>query len=513
MAREYQPAEGFDDGSAEPGVWRYVQASRVRVIVDGKDYFELMQQAMLKARQRILLIGWDVDTRIHLTQGRRWWQKGRRRQYPARLGSFILWLARHRKGLEIRILKWSFGAVKFLARGSMLLDLIRWFPHKRIDFKFDTSHPIGCSHHQKIVVVDDKLAVCGGIDMTGRRWDTREHLPQDNRRRGPGGFLYGPWHDMTMMMEGEVASALDALGRDRWIRAGGTDLSPARVGEGSAWPDDLEPQFENVELGISRTRAEYDWQPAVNEIEQLFLLQIARARHFIYAENQYFASRKIAEAISRKLTEDDPPEVVIINPRTADGWIEEQAMDTARTQLVRAINELDTKNRFHIYAPYAGDTPIYVHAKLLIVDDQILRIGSANFNNRSLGLDSECDCFIDCSRPANGHCGEAIRALRYSLLAEHCGLDEGEVGPLLEQTGSMAAMIASVPKGKPRELRPLELRELTEIERELAQRQMLDPEKPSELFEITPAKRGLFRPGSLLARGRQRWERRRRRKI
>src|SRR5688500_18067668 len=97
-----------------------------------------MQQAMLKARQRILLIGWDVDTRIHLTHGRRWWQKGWNRGLPSRLGSFIPWLTRNCPTLEIRILKWSVGALKFLGRGSMMLDLLRWAPHKRIDFKFDT---------------------------------------------------------------------------------------------------------------------------------------------------------------------------------------------------------------------------------------------------------------------------------------------------------------------------------------------------------------------------------------
>ncbi len=61
----------------------------------------------------------------------------------------------------------------------MLLDLARWWPHRRIDFKFDTNHPLGCSHHQKIVVIDDRVAVCGGIDMTSERWDTRDHREEE----------------------------------------------------------------------------------------------------------------------------------------------------------------------------------------------------------------------------------------------------------------------------------------------------------------------------------------------
>src|SRR5690606_10909854 len=467
------PSDTAFDRSVEPGVWRFAMARRAHVIVDAEAYFDLMQQAMLKARQRILLIGWDFDTRIHLTHGRRWWQKAWNRKYPSRLGDFIPWLSRHRPGLEIRILKWGIGALELLTRGSMMLDLLRWLPRKRIDLEFDNVHPVGCSHHQKIVVIDDSLAVCGGIDMTDRRWDTRDHLENDPRRKRPGGARYGPWHDMTMMLEGPAAEALDELARDRWRRAGHGPLDPPAPSEVSAWPDALEAEFENVEVGIARTRAEYDGDPGVQEIEELFRRQIGRARKFIYAESQYFASRTVAEAICERLASPEPPEIVIINPETADGWVESTVMDPARARLVQAIQKTDRHGRFHIFTPYSGEAPIYVHAKLLIVDDEIVRIGSANFNNRSMGLDSECDVFIDCARPANGHCGEAIRAWRHSLLAEHCGLEDGEVEDLLDRAGSMAAMIDALDK-RHRHLRPFEVPELTDLEAEMADRQMFD---------------------------------------
>ena len=499
------------DSSVEPGVWRYAKASRVRVIVDAADYFDLMQRAMLQARRRVLMIGWDFDTRIHLTRGRRWWQKGWRHRYPSRLGSFIPWLVRHREGLEVRILKWSFGIVRSGLRGTMLVDLLRWWPHRRIDFKFDTAHPVGCSHHQKIVVLDRRLAVCGGIDMTDRRWDTSEHREHDPRRTRPGGSLHGPWHDLTMMMEGDVAGTLEELGRDRWIRAGGKPLEPAAAGEPSAWPEGLEPHFTDVEVGIARTRAAYKDEGGVDEIAQLFVAHVKRARRFIYAENQYFASRVVAEAISARLVEDNPPEIVIVHPATADGWVEAQAMDPARARLARALKELDKHDRFHLYTPHAGETPIYVHAKLMIVDDEVLRIGSANFNNRSLGLDSECDVFIDCARPANGHCSEAIRGLRHALLAEHCDLAPEEVGPLVEEAGSMAAMIAGLGRDRLHTLRPFHPGPPTDIEVALADREVLDPEEPAEMFVFNPPKRGLFRRGSLLTRAMRRMDSRRRR--
>jgi hypothetical protein len=95
---------GIDD-SVEPGVWRFVRARRARVIVDAADYFAIMQAAMLAARFRIFLIGWDFDTRIHLAEGRFWWQRAWKKKYPARLGSFIAWMIRHRPTLEVRILK------------------------------------------------------------------------------------------------------------------------------------------------------------------------------------------------------------------------------------------------------------------------------------------------------------------------------------------------------------------------------------------------------------------------
>lgn len=509
MDRIEKHVEGFGDTSIEPGVWRYAKACRVRIVIDGEDYFDLIQQAMLKARQRILLIGWDFDTRIHLTRGRRWWQKGWRREYPSRLGGFIVWLNNNRPDLEIRILKWSYGFLKFFGRGSMLLDLARWWTHRRIDFKFDTAHPVGCSHHQKLVIIDDDFAVCGGIDMTTGRWDTREHLPKETSRKSPDGHFYGPWHDMTMMMEGDVARELERLGRARWLRAGGKNLSATTHDPGSAWPDDLEPHFENVEIGIARTRAAYADDPKVDEVETLFLRQIRAVKRFAYIENQYFTSRTICEAIAERLAEDEPPEFIVVMPRTAEGWAEAQVMDPARAELVAALEELDASDRFHLYVPYTDDTSIYVHAKLMIVDDRVLRIGSANMNNRSMGLDSECDVFIDCDRPGNARAEEQIRSIRFSLLAEHLGLAEDEIPELLDKHGSMAATIDAIGDRNRRHLRPFHPETHEDWTTDLALRQTLDPEEPDELFDFKPARRGLFRTGSLLAKARDKLKRKR----
>ena len=484
--------------AVDPSVWRFARASRAHVVVDAAAYFALMREAMLRARQQILLIGWDFDTRIHLGAGRRWWNKPSRRTHPARLGAFIVWLCTRTDDLRISALKWNFGALKFIFRGSMVLDLIRWLRHPQIKLRLDSAHPLGCSHHQKVVVIDDKFAVCGGIDMTSCRWDTREHRDADPRRLGPNRKPYGPWHDLTMMVEGEAALALGELARERWVQSGGKPLSPCRPQAHSPWPGKLDAEFRDVEIGIARTRSAWRSISEVREVEALFVEHIRRARHFIYAESQYFASRAIAEAIAEKVAEPDPPEIVLINPLTAEGWLEVVAMDGARVRLCHAIGERDKLKRFRIYVPYtSGGTPIYVHAKVMIVDDLILRVGSANMNNRSCGLDSECDLFIDAERPGNAHAADPIRQLRLSLIAEHCGLAQEQAEAELARHGSMIAMIDAQDPATAR-LKPFALRELTDAEKAVADSALFDPERPDEMFEPISRRRGLFGRGGLL---------------
>ncbi len=495
-----EPVSDPDSGET-PSVWRFVRASRAHVVVDAADYFAAMQEAMRRARQRIMLIGWDFDTRIHLGVGRRWWNRPSKLTMPARLGAYIVWLCKRTPDLEVRLLKWNIGALKFIFRGSMALDLLRWLFHPQIDFKFDAAHPLGCSHHQKIVVIDDRFAVCGGIDMTSDRWDTPEHREADPRRRLPyGKRLYGPWHDLTMLVEGEAAAALGELGRSRWVVAGGKPIEPCWPQRASPWPGELKAEFEDVEVGISRTRAEWSGVPELREIENLFVEHIGRARHFIYAESQYFAARAVAEAVAKKLAEPDPPEIVLINPLSAEGWLEQAAMDGARVRLCHAVAEHDHKQRFRIFVPRnAAGTPIYVHAKMMIVDDEVVRIGSANMNNRSLGLDSECDLFIDAARPGNGHARAAITRLRHRLLAEHCGMQVDTVAQVLKSDPSMLALIRNAPRTGKR-LDALDLPPLTEAEKAVADNALLDPERPEQLFEPFSKRRGLFRRGGWLRR-------------
>src|SRR3546814_11990088 len=118
-----------------------------------------------------------------------------------------------------------------------------------------------------------------------------------------------PWNDSTMILAGPVGNALADLGNERWQRATKKPLRDL-TGKGENWPGDLEPDFEGVDVAISRTRAEYDGCEEIREIEQLYLDLIAEAKRFIYFESQNFHSVKLASAILEPPSEDDPTALV-----------------------------------------------------------------------------------------------------------------------------------------------------------------------------------------------------------
>ncbi len=457
--------------------WRIEQADRATVVIDAARYYHFIREAMEAARYRIMLIGWDFDVRISLEPDGRGGGES--------LGAFLLRLAREQPLRDIAILKWSFGALKQWMRPSAAVMLLRWAATRAIRYRFDSAHPAGCSHHQKIVVIDDCFAVCGGIDMSTARWDTSEHADDEPRRRLPHGRAYTPWHDATMLLDGAAAGALAELGRDRWHRATGKSLVPVPPCE-CHWPSDIAPTFQGAAIAIARTRAHYREAEEIREVEALYLDMIAAARRFIYCENQYLTSGKIAAAIATRMAEDDPPEIVIVMPRTADGWLEQRAMDAARVRLAREVAKVDRHNRFRIYVPVtAGGTDIYVHAKVGIVDDRLLRVGSANMNNRSMGLDSECDVIIDTALPANRDFGPVITDLRATLIAEHVGADKAEVAAAIVATGSLIAAIDrfNPAPGAGRRLDLLDLEPPGELDQLIADNELLDPEHAEGFLE------------------------------
>lgn len=471
-------APGGDETLLEPGrtCWAVERANRLAVIVDAAEYFHAAKAAILKARHHVLLIGWDFDARVALEP------EEKTLPGPNRIGRFLNWVARERPDLQVRILKWDLGFLRTLGRGETPFFLLNWLVGRKIRLKLDGAHPLGAAHHMKLMVIDDALAFCGGIDMTVGRWDTRAHSEDCAARRSPRGAPLGPWHDATTCVDGPLARRLAELARERWHRATGEQLTAPPL-DNDPWPEDLVPAFRNVSAGIARTIGAYKDYPQVSEVEALTLRAIAATRRTLYIESQYFASRRIAEAIAARLQEPEGPEIVIINPDSADGWLEAKAMDSARSRLLRLVQRADRHSRFRIFHPAnEAGSPIYVHAKILCVDDRLLKIGSANLNNRSLGYDTECDLAIDAAVSADPAGTRAIIARqRDDLVAEHLGQSAEAVAAALEAAGgSLIAAIEALNTG-PKRLVPLEPRPLTPDEEVIAESDLVDPERPSSL--------------------------------
>ncbi|WMS44464.1 phospholipase D-like domain-containing protein [Acuticoccus sp. MNP-M23] len=409
--------------------WRIEHADRMRVIVDGADFFRAAKAAMLQAQHTIMLIGWDFDTRIKLEP------EGATLAGPNTLGEFLAWLPEQADGLQIYMLKWDFGAVQSVGRGMLPVFITDILTTDALHFRLDAEHPLGAAHHSKIVVIDDSVAFCGGIDMTEERWDTSEHRDQNPHRVTVGGEPSKPWHDATTIVDGGVAEALGDLARERWRRATGETLTPP-PSHHSIWPDDLVPTLRDIPIGIARTFPDFDGYGEVREIEAFYLEVIAAAQDILYIETQYLASRCMVEAIKSRLAEEDGPEIIVILPRKSEGWLRRKAMDGARYHLLHELWEADRYGHFGAFYPVtAAGVAIYVHAKVLIADGRALRVGSSNLNNRSMGFDTECDLIVDAAvAPDKADAvREAALSVRRTLVCEHLGIVDAQLDAALEE--------------------------------------------------------------------------------
>lgn len=455
--------------------WRIAHAKQVTVISNGAAYFLALKQTILSARHSVLMIGWDFHTGIDLERGEITIDG-----VPNQLGAFLTAAVRRNKNLQINVLRWDLAFMKMPMRGTTPLVLLNWLTSRRIHFRLDGNHPPGGCHHQKIVVIDDQLAFCGGIDTTVGRWDTKHHHDDDPRRDEPDGKRYGPWHDVTTAVSGDAARALGDLARLRWQAATGHQLEPAPpTREEIPWPRNLEPHMRDVMIGIARTWPKTDQMPETREIEALYIAAIGSAQRSIYLESQYFASPKIACAIAARLAEANGPEVIIINPIRADGWLEEEVMGSARALLLQDLQRIDHQHRLRFATPVtAQGADIYVHAKVLIIDDCLLRVGSSNVNNRSMGVDTECDLIIEAASDENDRPDQrvAIRHVRDMLIAELLGVVQSDWQQAVDACdGSLIAALDRFTQQPGRRLVPFEPIKINDLEANLAISGALDP--------------------------------------
>ncbi|MGE5094784.1 MAG: VTT domain-containing protein [Betaproteobacteria bacterium] len=410
-------------------------APRATVFIDGEAYFDAFARAAELAEESIIILAWDFHSRTVL----RYDEHGN----PAlMLGDFLNDLVRRKPRLHIRILDWDYPMLFGTDREFPPIYGLEWKPHRHIDFRFDDTHPLAGSHHQKIVTIDDRLAFVGGLDLTNGRWDTPMHAPGDPRRTFAG-EPYPPFHDMMMALDGEAAAALAKIARERWHAATGENIGAAG-GQGDRWPDEFPVHFRDVPVGVSCTAPPVDGKPAVTDVERLYLDMIAAARRYIYIENQYFTSEKIADALAARIAEPDGPEIVLVTRLLSHGWLEEKTMTLLRTKLVRGLRAADRHGHFHVYFPHVEGleegTCLDLHSKAMIVDDEWLRVGSSNLSRRSMAMDTECDVTVEAR--GDDAARRTIREIRDRLIAEHSGEEPAAMAARIEAEGGMANAIA-----------------------------------------------------------------------
>ncbi|KAA9130554.1 hypothetical protein F3N42_12770 [Marinihelvus fidelis] len=461
-----EPSSPFRPGD---NAWRIEIASRAAVIVESAHYFRALRESLAHAREQVLIVGWDFDRRERL---------GRGDDDPS-LQDALCRQVEDNADLDAWLLSWNYNPV-YAREREWFQDLkLRFGTDERLHVHFDGAHPPGGSQHQKLVVIDDRVAFCGGIDLSRWRWDDASHAPDDPRRTDPDGKPYPPFHDAMMVVEGDAAAALGELARARWQRCGASPCpgQPARNDHAtSPWPDSVEPAWEATPVAIARTLPAWEEHEPVREVEQLWLDTIASAQDYIYIENQYFSSARLASALAERLAGEQGPDVVLVLPHHTGGWLEQVTMDELRRHRLEQLYAADHADRLRVRYPHQpglGDGEcISVHAKIAVIDDRLVRIGSANASNRSMGLDSECDLAIDA--PDSTAAADTLDR----LLSEHLDTSPNVVRDHLREHGRLSRVIDELASEQGRSLRPLE-REASGAPLDLNDDgDLLDPEEP-----------------------------------
>jgi phosphatidylserine/phosphatidylglycerophosphate/cardiolipin synthase-like enzyme len=363
--------------------------NELEVLIDGAQALPQIAQAIAGARTSVHLTGWHVAPAFALVRGER----------PVVLGELLAETAA--RGVDVRVLVWA-GAplpvfhptraevrrdVETLVRGTA----IRCEPDPR-------EHPFHC-HHEKTVVVDGEVAFVGGIDLTdfgGDRFDTSDH---------PAHRALG-WHDVAVRLRGPAVADVAAHFRVRWAQVTGERLPAAPA------PPPVE---DGATVQVVRTVAEdmYDALPHGDfRILESYLGALRGARELVYLESQFLWAPEIVGVLADKLR--DPPSerlrIVVLLPRRA-----KNGQDDTRGQLGVLAEVDDGRGRFLACTVRSlsgeRDDPLYVHAKVGIVDDRWMTIGSANLNAHSLLNDTELNVVTDDAA--------LVRETRARLWAEH----------------------------------------------------------------------------------------------
>lgn len=458
--------------------WRLDPADRAAFLIDGAAYYRAFREAAKQAERSIMILGWDFDSRIRMVGD------GESDGFPPRLGDFVQALLARRRTLQVHVLIWDFHLVYAFEREWWPLSALR--AHRRLHFRMDGTHPVGASHHQKVVVVDDAVAFVGGLDLAQCRWDTSEHRPNHPLRVFPDGRPCRPFHDVQMVVDGKAAASLGELCRTRWMRATGKRIASAPYGTHHVpWPTGVKPDIEMVQVGISLTEPAYLARNEVRQVERLYVDAIHAARRHIYIETQYLTSSTLGAALLDRLQDPAGPEIVIILHPNSDGWLEQYTMDVLRGRVLRRLRAGDTHKRLGLYYPRIpglGTQCISLHSKVLIVDDDFVRIGSSNLSNRSMGFDTECDLSVEaCGDPT---IQRGIANLRHRLLGEHLGQSPDTVANRTAREGSVIGAVQALQGGE-RTLQVFDSQIPPDVDAWIPDSELIDPDRPLNSEVVT----------------------------
>jgi phosphatidylserine/phosphatidylglycerophosphate/cardiolipin synthase-like enzyme len=364
-------------------------------LIDGVEAFPAIAAAIEQAREYIHITGWHLAPHFDLVRG----------DQPGTLGPM---LAEAAERLDVRVLVWAGAPVPvFHPTRREVRDAVRSLTRRtRIRCETDPrEHPFHC-HHEKTVIIDGELAFVGGIDMTdfgGDRYDTGDHPAR--RRLG--------WHDVGAKLRGPAVADVDDHFALRW-----RELTGEQPRQSSP------PEFAgNQTVQVVRTIAEgmYDAVPHGEfRILESYVRAIRHAQSYIYLENQFLWSPEIVALLADKLG--DPPSdefrIVILLPSKANNGQDDTrgqlgmlvAADGGNDRLLAATIRSRTGDR---------DDRLYVHAKVGIIDDRWLTVGSANLNAHSLLNDTEMNVVTDDR--------DLARETQLRLWSEHLEVDAGTV--------------------------------------------------------------------------------------
>ena len=384
------PAGGWAAGEPPPRT-----GNAVEILIDGAQALPAMAAELQQARSHVHLTGWFFTPGFAL----------RRDHEPIVLRNLLAELAER---VDVRVLAWA-GAPLPLFRPSrrdvraVQQELTR---NTRIQCRLDSKErPLHC-HHEKTIVIDDRVAFVGGIDLTseaGDRFDTNEHPPRS----------HVGWHDASARIEGPAVSDVAESFRMRWHEVCGERLAPVTPSEPAG----------DTELQIVRTVPEHVYKAVPRgdfRILESYLRALRGAERFVYIENQFLWSPEIEAVLVDKLTNPPRPDfrLLLVLPAKANSG----ADDTRGVlgELIEADADAGRLLACTLYARSGALTdPVYIHAKIAVVDDQWLTVGSANLNEHSLFNDTEMNIVL--------HDPGLAGQTRRRLWAEHLELSDEEL--------------------------------------------------------------------------------------